>query len=55
LFYHINAQEPISVHLTGKDDLPDIEFYDLFEDENGLIWLAADKGLYKYDGKNTNF
>ena len=47
----INAQEPLSIHLTEKDGLPDIEFYDLLEDDNGIIWLAADKGLYKYNGK----
>ncbi|MCH9659464.1 MAG: histidine kinase [Bacteroidetes bacterium] len=47
----INAQEPSVIHLTEKDGLPDIEFYDLFTDSKGFVWLAADKGLYKYDGK----
>lgn len=46
------AQQPISIHLTEKDGLPDIEFYDIIEDKKGFIWLAADKGLYRYDGKN---
>lgn len=45
------AQEPVSIHLTEKDGLPDIEFYDIIEDKQGFIWLAADKGLYRYDGK----
>lgn len=45
------AQHPVSVHLTEKDGLPDIEFYDIVEDNKGFIWLAADKGLYRYDGK----
>lgn len=45
------AQEPVSVHLTEKDGLPDIEFYDVLEDSKGFIWLAADKGLYRYNGK----
>ncbi|MCB4808420.1 histidine kinase [Tamlana sp. 62-3] len=31
--------------------LPDVEFYDIAEDEDHYIWLAADKGLYRYDGK----
>lgn len=48
----LNAQEPVSIHLTEKDGLPDIEFYDILEDHQGFIWLAADKGLYRYDGKN---
>ncbi|MFD0964629.1 sensor histidine kinase [Pseudofulvibacter geojedonensis] len=45
------AQHPLYVHLTEKDGLPDIEFYGVLEDKDGFIWLAADKGLYRYDGK----
>lgn len=45
------AQQPVTIQLTEKDGLPDIEFYDVLEDHNGFIWLAADKGLYRYDGK----
>ena len=51
LSFFLNAQEPLSIHLTEKDGLPDVEFYDLLEDDKGFIWLAADKGLYKYDGR----
>lgn len=43
------SQQPVSVHLTEKDGLPDKEFYDILEDDNGLIWLAA-KGLFSYNG-----
>lgn len=45
------AQEPVSIHLTEKDGLPDIEFYDVLEDSKGFIWLASDSGFYRYDGK----
>ncbi|MDC8005184.1 histidine kinase [Aureisphaera galaxeae] len=45
------AQEPSAIHLTEKDGLPDIEFYDMLPDRQGFIWLAADKGLFRYDGK----
>nr|WP_321226657.1 histidine kinase [uncultured Psychroserpens sp.] len=45
------AQEPVSIHLTEKDGLPDIEFYNVLEDRKGFIWLASDSGLYRYDGK----
>ena len=41
----------MSIHLDETDGLPDVEFYDVLEDRNGFIWLAADKGLYRYDGK----
>ncbi|MBU3012791.1 histidine kinase [Polaribacter vadi] len=47
----INAQHPIFHHLTDKEGLPDIEFYDIIEDSKGFIWLAANKGLFRYDGK----
>ncbi|WP_245234890.1 sensor histidine kinase [Tamlana crocina] len=30
--------------------LPDVEFYDVKEDRDHFIWLAADKGLFKYNG-----
>ncbi|RMB58596.1 hypothetical protein EAX61_09875 [Dokdonia sinensis] len=45
------AQEPAIFHLDDKDGLPDVEFYDILEDDKGFIWLAADKGLYRYDGQ----
>ena len=50
------AQQPVSIHLTEDDGLPDTEFYDIIEDDDGVIWLAADKGLFKYDGASyTSF
>lgn len=55
LFFFISlkgyTQAPVYYQLTEKDGLPDIEFYDIIEDKKGFIWLAADKGLYRYDGK----
>ncbi|WP_130735731.1 histidine kinase [Flavobacterium sp. J27] len=45
------AQDPIALKLTEKEGLPDVEFYDIIEDSTGFIWLAADKGLYRFDGK----
>jgi len=47
----MQAQEPVSIHLSEKNGLPDKEFYNIFEDEKGFIWLCADKGLFRYDGK----
>lgn len=45
------SQEPSFIHLTEKDGLPDIEFYDILVDDENFVWLAADKGLFRYDGK----
>lgn len=54
LFFSITAlgQEPITVHFTEKEGLPDNEFYSVLEDDNGFIWLGADKGLFRYDGRD---
>ncbi|WP_300569179.1 two-component regulator propeller domain-containing protein, partial [Flavobacterium sp.] len=46
------AQNPITIKLTETDGLPDVEFYDIAEDNKGFIWMAADKGLYRFDGKD---
>ncbi|WP_282030671.1 sensor histidine kinase [Winogradskyella eximia] len=51
LSFLLEAQQPVSVHLTEKDGLPDKEFYNIIEDSKGFIWLTADKGLFRYDGK----
>jgi hypothetical protein len=48
----MQAQQPVSIHLTEKDGVPDNEFYDIIEDNDGYIWLAADKGLFRFDGVN---
>lgn len=44
------GQHPIYTQFSEKDDLPDIEFYNMTEDSKGFIWLTADKGFYRYDG-----
>lgn len=44
------AQHPVYIHLTEKEGVPDKEFYNIIEGDDGIIWLAADKGLFKYDG-----
>ena len=48
----MQAQEPVFVHFSQKNGLPDKEFYDIIEDSKGFIWLGADKGLFRYDGKS---
>ncbi|SHI39349.1 sensor histidine kinase [Flavobacterium terrae] len=53
LFVRVSySQQPITIQLTEKDKLPDNEFYDILEAKDGTIWLAADKGLFKYNGKD---
>ena len=47
-----NAQNPVIQHMSKVSNLPDVEFYDIAEDNQNYIWLAANKGLYRYNGKN---
>jgi len=47
----VQAQNPVFVPMANVSKLPDVEFYDVLEDQQHYIWLAADKGLYRYDGK----
>jgi len=48
----IKAQNPVLEHMANLSNLPDVEFYDVIEDQKNYIWLAANKGLYRYDGKS---
>lgn len=47
----LQAQHPVVIDLSETDDLPDIEFYDVLEDEEGFMWFSANNGLYRYDGR----
>ena len=47
----IIAQTPVITQISEFDGLPDSEIYDLIEDQKGYVWIAANKGLYRYDGK----
>ena len=52
LSFYCLGQEPVTIHLSDKTEVPDVEFYDILEDTKGFIWLAAERGLYRYDGVN---
>ena len=40
----------MALHNSEKHNLSDIEFYDVLEGKDGLIWFTGDQGLSKYDG-----
>jgi ligand-binding sensor domain-containing protein len=48
----VKAQNPAIQHMSKISNLPDVEFYQVLEDADKYIWLAADKGLYRYNGKS---
>ncbi len=43
------AQHPVYFQFK-EENLPDIEFYDMVIDDDEYIWLAANNGLFKFDG-----
>ena len=51
-FSAVYSQNPVVEQMSTASNLPDVEFYDIAEDNQNHIWLAANKGLYRYNGKN---
>lgn len=50
-FSHLStAQETDLKNFTHKDGLPSNEVYDIFQDKNGFLWFATDRGLASYNG-----
>ncbi len=45
-----SAQAPLFRHFSQEHGLPSNEVYDMFQDRNGFIWFATDRGLARYDG-----
>ena len=50
LTFRLVGQYPYSWRLTDEDGLPSTTIYDLFEDEEGYVWLGTSKGLVRYNG-----
>lgn len=44
------AQEPAHRVLTRQQGLPSNTIYDLWRSRDGYVWIASDKGLFRYDG-----
>ncbi len=38
------------IHYGQKDGLPSNMVYDIYQDDDGFMWLATDKGVVKYNG-----
>ncbi len=47
-----NAQQLVINNITKADGLPSNTIYTMLEDPKGNIWLATDRGLFKYNGKD---
>ena len=44
------CQEYVYQNFTTKDGLPSNQVYDIYQDENGYLWFATDRGIARYDG-----
>lgn len=44
------SQEMIYTHFNTFDGLPSSQVYDVYEDVNGFIWFATDRGVSRFDG-----
>ncbi|WP_298420205.1 LytTR family transcriptional regulator DNA-binding domain-containing protein [uncultured Kordia sp.] len=44
------SQDCIYTEFGINDGLPSLEIYDLYQDKNGNIWSASDRGLAAYNG-----
>jgi len=51
-FQQINAQIKPSFHFTEDDGLPGNTVKDIVKDKNGILWIATDNGIARYDGEN---
>ncbi|MFK7786067.1 MAG: triple tyrosine motif-containing protein [Crocinitomicaceae bacterium] len=44
------SQEIIFTNYSTKEGLPSPEVYDVYQDVNGLMWFATDRGISNFDG-----
>ncbi|MBL4707897.1 MAG: LytTR family transcriptional regulator DNA-binding domain-containing protein [Flavobacteriales bacterium] len=44
------AQEPVYKNFRPHDGLPSLQVYDIYQDDNGYIWFATDRGISRYNG-----
>ncbi len=44
------AQTPMSHHFNIDEDLPFSKIYNIDKDKNGYLWIATDKGIFRYNG-----
>ena len=46
-----SAQDPVYRSINNLNGLPSNTVYNVLQDKQGFIWIAHDKGLTRYDGK----
>lgn len=46
------AQNPYFINLSKETSIPDTEIYSILEAKDKSFWIAANRGLYNFDGLN---
>jgi len=46
----VSAQELHFQNFTTKDGLPSVQVYNMYQDVNGFMWFATDRGICRYNG-----
>ncbi|MPT33977.1 MAG: hypothetical protein E2604_02525, partial [Flavobacterium sp.] len=49
-YMNVMAQNVTLKNFKQKNGLPSNEVYDIFQDKNGVMWFATDRGLANYNG-----
>ncbi len=44
------AQEYVFENYTTEQGLPSNQVYDIYQDDNGYLWFATDRGIARFDG-----
>jgi hypothetical protein len=47
---HAQSFQPYAINYTVEQGVPSSECYSVAQDKKGMIWVATDKGLCRYDG-----
>ncbi|MCH2223770.1 MAG: LytTR family transcriptional regulator DNA-binding domain-containing protein [Crocinitomicaceae bacterium] len=50
--YFLFGQEVKFEVFNENSGLPSTQVYDIYQDENGYLWFASDRGIARYDGYN---
>lgn len=53
LFFSLPLSAKISLHMAGNIDLSNNAILEMYQDENGYMWIGTYDGLNLYNGKNT--
>ena len=53
-FNLVFSQDLSCVQYTTHEGLPSNQVYNIFQDKNGFVWFATDRGIVSFDGNKFN-